>query len=53
MGCVRETPQIKMKQHGMFKRDCAYKNENSTVCVRETPQIKTKPVRDVKERFRR
>ena len=26
MGCVRETPQIKMKQHGMFKRDSADKN---------------------------
>ena len=39
MGCVRETPQIKMKQHGMLKRDSADKNENSTGCVRETPQI--------------
>ena len=39
MGCVRETAQIKMKQHGMFKRDSLDKNENSTGCVRETPQI--------------
>ena len=30
MGCVRETPQIKMKEYGMFKRDSADKNENST-----------------------
>ena len=40
MGCVRETPQIKMKQQEMFKRDCADIKENSTGCVRETPRIR-------------
>ena len=30
-----------MKQHGVFKRDSADKNENITGCVRETPHIKT------------
>ena len=29
MGFVRETPQIKMKQHGMFKTDSADKNETA------------------------
>ncbi len=43
-GCVRETPQIKMKQHGMLKRDSADKNENSTGCVRETPRIRKRTV---------
>ena len=42
MGCVRETPQIKMKQHGMCKRNSQHKNEASTGCVRETPQNKRK-----------
>ena len=40
MGYVRETPQIKTKQHGMFKRDSGDKNENSTGCVRETPRMR-------------
>ena len=42
MGCVRETPQIKIKQHGKFKRDSLDKNENNAGCVREIPQIEMK-----------
>ena len=47
MECVRETHEIKMKQHGTFKRDSPNKNENSMGCVRETPHINIKPSRDV------
>ena len=47
MGCVRETPPIKMKTDGMCKRKSADKIKASTGCVRETPQIKMKPARDV------
>ena len=36
MGCLRETVEIKIKQHGVFKREFPDKNENSTGCVRET-----------------
>ncbi len=43
IGCVRETPQRKIKEHGMFKRDSPDKNENNMGCVRETSQINIKP----------
>ena len=45
MGCVRETPQIKIKNEKkkrkkrMCKRNSPDKNEASTGCVREIPQI--------------
>ena len=40
MGCVRETPQIKMKLDGMLKRESTDKNGTSTGSVRETPRIR-------------
>ena len=56
MGCVRETPQMKIRpkrdknsrdkkrsQHAMCKRNSPDKNEASTGCLRATPLIKSKP----------
>ena len=45
MGCVRETPQIKLSQHGMCNRNSPEKKkkERNTGCVRETsPDLKKK-----------
>ena len=47
MGCVRENPCIKMRQHRMCKRNFSQKKKVSAGCVRETPQIKMKPAWDV------
>ena len=48
MGCVRETPQLKIKsQHGKCKRNSLHKNQDSMGCVRDTPHIKMKAAWDV------
>ena len=46
-GSVRETPCIKIRQHGVCKRNSPHKNEAIMGCVREIPQIKMKLARDV------
>ena len=42
MGCVRETPDIKISQHGTCKTNSPDQIHVSMGCVRETPHIKKK-----------
>ena len=53
-GCVRETPQIKIKSAWeMEEKLPRLKKEASTGRVRETPHIKIKPAWDVQEKLPR
>ena len=42
MGCVSETPERKIKEAWVCRRNSPDKDKASTGCVRETPQIKKK-----------